>query len=83
MNTVTGTPCNGMLLVNGSAPFVFDGTFSATLSGAIQKEINPVFPFSNYTPPGAEAVVGLDYYVWNISTQKSIHPESRFSNQIF
>ena len=60
----------GMMFVNGTAPFVYSGVISSALDSAFVRMIHPVAPFSNYNPPTADTVLGLDHYVWNISSQK-------------
>jgi hypothetical protein len=77
------TPCKGMMLVNGTAPFVYDGSLNSAVNGGIQKTVYPVVPFSNYNPPTAEIVVGFSDSVWDISTQKVIHPNQDSTTRFF
>jgi hypothetical protein len=63
----------GMMFVNGTAPFVYSGVITSSLGSAFIRMIKPVAPFSNYNPPTADTVTGLDHYVGNISPQKYTH----------
>ena len=61
--------------VNGSAPlFVFDGSLSATYTGAVIKIPTPQVMYSSVNKPPASAITGLTDYVNNISPQKYLHP---------
>ena len=60
------------MFVNGTAPFVYSGVITSSIDSAFTRTIFPVAPFSNYNPPTADTVTGLDSYVWNISSQKTL-----------
>jgi hypothetical protein len=60
----------GMMFVDGNAPFVYSGVITESLDSAYMKTITPVVNFSNYNPPTADTVLGLDNYVGTISTRK-------------
>jgi hypothetical protein len=62
----------GMMFVNGTAPFVYSGVISQNTDGAFLRTITPVVNFSNYNPPTADTVLGLDHYIRDTSSHKYI-----------
>ena len=60
----------GMMFVNGTAPFVYSGVRSQNTDGAFLKTITPVVNFSNYNPPTADTVLGLDHYIRDTASHK-------------
>jgi hypothetical protein len=77
------TPCKGMMLVNGTAPFVYDGSLNSAVNGGIQRTSIQLSPSEHYNPPTAETVVGFSDSVWDILYAESHTSKPGQHDQIF
>ena len=73
------SPSRAVMFVNGTAPFVFDGSLLSNTTGATIKYVTPQVLYSSRVLPPADRILGLMDYIYDNAPQKHSHPN--FSNQ--
>ena len=73
------SPSRAVMFVNGTAPFVFDGTLLSNTTGGTIKYVTPQVLYSSMNKIPSNQILGLDEYIYNKALQTYTHPN--FSDQ--